>query len=132
MSRDNKFRVWNSVSKEMTYFDTMFFTCLDHPKIGFENVKCSKIMIGGYTEPMQFTGLHDKNRREIWEGDVICIANNHKYEVRYSTGHEFDYEWYGGCFCLFYYNKRFIPFDNFAIKQGEVVGNIHENPELLK
>jgi uncharacterized phage protein (TIGR01671 family) len=75
----------------------------------------------------QFTGLHDKNKKEIYEGDVltdfeekdfICII---KWED--NRGHWACYD----------YKNRYIGFAFEYIANGlEVIGNIYENPELLR
>jgi uncharacterized phage protein (TIGR01671 family) len=79
----------------------------------------------------QFTGLRDRNGREIYEGDIFQVAKNRTYKVLYTSGAECDYEWIGGCFILFQTNELQMPFDEFAIKNGEVIGNIYQNSELL-
>lgn len=116
--REIKFRVWNTISKEMTYFDTPYFTCMDEPKIGFENVHCKKIMIGSYTEPMQFTGLKDRNGKLIYEGDLLSNGIHHPGEVIFRDA-------------CFYVGPFRCELYKFAGSQKEVIGNIYENPELL-
>ena len=84
---------------------------------------------------MQFTGLKDRNGKEIYEGDII------KYHYFYfSNGSEIENE----CVCSVKWDDTFANFDamdkdGFAHFLGqasddgiEVIGNIYEHPELLK
>jgi hypothetical protein len=71
---------------------------------------------------MQFTGLHDKNGKEIYEGDFVnqvfpATGTVQKGEVIFNRGR----------FCL---NAGTIP-DDIVEEISEVIGNIHENPEIL-
>lgn len=107
--REIKFRAWY---KSMRYSDRYkpisdFFAV--HVDAGDEKI-------------MQFTGLLDKNGKEIYEGDIvqrgIIVFHNGKFQGNY-------YESGGGLAETWeddLYNERGI----------EVLGNIHENPELLK
>ena len=81
----------------------------------FEHYKISAIKTSTIG---QFTGLHDKNGREIYEGDII----RHKDMVK--------------PYHVIYDGYQFCPNDGFRSlcypKHWEVIGNIHDNPELLQ
>lgn len=74
---------------------------------------------------MQFTGLKDKNGKEIYEGD-ICKCHDHPTGIEDATGEViFDQGryWIGtGSIC---------SLDDYGTAWTEVLGNIYENPELI-
>ena len=70
---------------------------------------------------MQFTGMYDKNGKEIYEGDFIENTDGIIYKVGFTEG----------CFDTTYNNIHFIEAKCFYTQNIEVVGNIFENPELL-
>lgn len=74
---------------------------------------------------MQYTGLKDKNGKEIYEGDILNDGNQ-IMEVK----------WFDkfSCFCLVADRWMFPHFFGEASDPDncQVIGNIYENPELLK
>lgn len=79
----------------------------------------------------QFTGIHDKNGKEIYEGDILNVCNgsingngwfDKPYSVEFKCG-KFDIP-------LFMWDKDGqVVMD--CTHWCEVIGNIYENPELL-
>ena len=78
----------------------------------------------------QFTGLTDKNGKKIFEGDVLRFnytGKNHGVEGKATVIFEH------GKFCVLWgWHKEFVCLDGFANTTIEVIGNIHDNPELLE
>lgn len=76
----------------------------------------------------QFTGLHDKNGVEIYEGD-ICIVSLSYFKIKNEKATVI---FLNGAFQFQYGCEQFFSKPHDAWDEVEVIGNIHENPELLK
>lgn len=162
--REIKFRVWDSEKKRMLYKEWMdgdgiLLLISIHGEIcGYVSDDGGKNGLWEHEEEinkgrlilLQYTGLKDRNGREIYEGDIIVIEDmwtdkitidggpqepaNHLSPVVFKDGSF-------GCDILEsadYLKKGFISFpmieDGIGDDPGklEVIGNIYENPELLE
>ena len=117
MGREIRFRYWNNQAKKYHYGQNQVLECLRQQVTKLYDHESD----GCFFE--QFTGLHDKNGREIYEGDIVYSKSwkPQKQEVTFDRGG----------FCLKYDNSGYYPDIKYA-EQMEVIGNIHENPELLE
>lgn len=81
----------------------------------------------------QFTGLHDKNDKEIYEGDIVEVYDftsvyASKYQGVVKMIHctwVVEYEW------MFGISHPNLYFDDFAERKTEVIGNIYDDEQLV-
>lgn len=149
--REIKFRAWDEGRGVMWYPDSksadgngIYFQFFNWG-IGwgvYESVIGNRLVTGDpkaiFNTPgklMQYTGLKDKNGKEIYERDIVRIIDpsgekDKVCEVRFVNG-GFVVEASG----WFYNGECDITTVGWAIEEGieiEVIGNIYESPELIK
>lgn len=121
--REIKFRAWDKKNKEMSQVVEMIFN-----QYGGIDVRTSRRMdinedCLGKDSLMQFTGLKDKNGKEIYESDLVKSSKN-IYEVVWNT----ECARWG----LLKSNGKFPVAIHHGAKTLEVIGNVFKNKELLK
>jgi uncharacterized phage protein (TIGR01671 family) len=119
MNREIKFRAWIEKHKDMAVQGT--------PDI--ETLQSFMFHYGDEPILMQFTGLKDKNRKDVFEGDIVRLTNT---AYGSNTG-IVKYFMHGNpSFQAEEINEDFPSTFHLQIKakEIEVIGNIYENPEL--
>lgn len=122
--REYKFRLWDKEKEIM----------LDVEKIDFDDCYYGGEMYVNTTDGsdywnnelyslMQYTGLHDKNGKEIWEGDIVKSF----FVDTDEAGNEI-YKYY---IIEVKYDEVLCEYNIDKFMNLEVIGNIYENKELL-
>ena len=113
--REIKFRVWDKEEQMYRYLD---FNDAMMPEVDTED--------GCLEFRGEYTGLKDKNGKEIYEGDILNFAGLKPIEIIWRENG---------------FKSKLIPFNDsepIHLTQeglsafGEIIGNIYENPELIK
>ncbi len=129
MKREIKFRAWNGIKMEYNimagWLGGYYVQGID-PKdtacLSPFNTKLTEL-----TNVMQFTGLLDKNGKEIYEGDILHHNGKEIYQPSWTTNVWFD----RGTF-LVDTGEMKKNLGMWNVSYLEVIGNVYDNPELIK
>lgn len=124
MSREIKFRAWDKYENKIRKVRGINFTNKDL----WLEIEDNRIMGANFfeVELMQYTGLKDRNGKEIYEGDILRVYDDFFRDglddmygvVKFDNGR--------------FYLNTFKPYYNETWIYFEVVGNIYENKDLLE
>jgi len=112
--REIKFRAWHTINKQMAPSSCSWGgnVVLRLEPYTFIAMPSDAVVL------MQYTGLKDKNGKDIYEGDIIQVNGAHKYEIFYEPAQ--------------FYGKNNYTQGIEATSDCEVIGNKFQNPELLQ
>ena len=126
--REIKFRAWRISNNSMIRSNQALATILkrhilDYPEAGLHDTGGANDYVGdGEYVLMQYTGLKDKKYNPIFEGDIILRSDLTPHYVITWINES------GGWFLV--HKDMRMPLSDIYGK--EIIGNIYENPELLK
>jgi len=123
--KEYKFRIYSFVSKYFIYFDV------------YEGVPQG--IAGGVSEPQEYTGLQDKDGKEIYCGDIVELhtaANDKAKDVKDNHCGLYEIYW-DRCYKLKTIKPNWFFIPNFESPAADynimkVIGNIFEHKHLLE
>ena len=126
-----KFRAWDETEKNMVYFEGIFYNKKPYTEGSSFPQYESCPHYHKLSDLMQCTGFNDKNGKLIYEGDIVKF-NYDTDEIKAVVSWD-DKDLVG--FYLNttdYFKDKYVTDYDFYKNDYEVIGNIHENPELLE
>lgn len=126
--RTIKFRAWDKENKSMRtskHWSIMFDGSIHPPSNKMQEWFPDQFVL------MQYTGLKDKNGKEIYEGDIVRSYGTSATRKHKNGDKLFDH-------VVEFFDGGFEPFTectctaSWSIHEYEIIGNIYEHPELLK
>ncbi len=128
MNRPIKFRAWTGVMMEYKIMSGYLgsFYCAGMDQNDAACLSPFNTIYHDNTPIMQFTGLLDKNGKEIWEGDILELSYARQFPIKITV--DWDYK----AFVKPQYEKASLGWAGCDLSKAIIIGNIYENPELIK
>jgi len=124
MNRELKFRAWDRLEKKFI-----------HPNSGYQghyildlNGRFHNLQNGSGGDDyvvQQYTSCHDAHNKEIYEGDILAYNHGNGINIGYVG-------FTSGIFFLNYSDENNDELGYLLVSNIKIIGNIFENPELLK
>jgi len=118
MNREIKFRAWDRVEKEMVKVNILNWSYASGLEVNNSNVSLPATL-------MQYTGLKDKNGKDMFEGDIVRVENGSEGIIFAKV------EWNDYGYMFKRADGQRWWFYQWPSSEVEVIGNIWEHPELL-
>lgn len=127
--REIKFRAWLKEERKMVNVETLF---IGINRLCFGNSKTEDLFFRDFEEVelMQYTGLKDKNGKEIYDGDIVLVESGgtstwYKTVIKFKEV-AFIASLIDGEDYIYIFNHGFDSND------FEILGNVYENKNLLE
>ena len=133
MSREIKYRAWLKEEKKMVIVETIDFSEKSIQYLEKNEIIDAYLLRTTFLEDielMQYTGIKDKNGKEIYEGDILKYKFPYDRRLKHVSLVKF-IETEASFGLKDIYGNEIPLYRITANNYFEVIGNIYENPELL-
>src|SRR5699024_2060134 len=132
--REIKYRAWDKNNRVMVYSNDNpkdeFAFIVENEGLQFYYIDTDRHLMDTYSIIMQFTGLTDKNCKEIYEGDILSTDLDRPYLIVEFRNGVFMFQCHDNGKDYYDFMATTGENSNFT-KYHEVIGNIYENRKLL-